>query len=76
MCWVLFTRAANSGPRPLRTTRRSTLAKGLELAEQRFPKAGKIGLDEQWYDWIIAQVLMREAKALIEGNSGQTQEAK
>src|SRR6266542_2051556 len=55
---------------------RVTLAKGLELAEQRFPKAGKIGLDEQWYDWIIAQVLMREAKALIEGNSGQTQEAK
>jgi hypothetical protein len=55
---------------------RATLAKGLELAEARFPKLGKTGLDEQWHDWIIAQVLMREAKALIEGKPGQTQEAK
>jgi len=55
---------------------RVTLAKGLEIAEARFPKAGKGSLDEQWHDWIIAHVLMREAKALIEGKSGQTQEAK
>ena len=55
---------------------RVTLAKGLELAEARFPKPGKASLDEQWHDWIIAHVLMREAKALIEGASGQTQEAK
>jgi serine/threonine protein kinase/Flp pilus assembly protein TadD len=51
---------------------RVTLAKGLELAEARFPKSGKAGLDEQWHDWIIAHVLMREAKALIEGKSAQT----
>ena len=33
-------------------------------------------LDERWHDWIIAHVLMREAKELIEGKSGHTQEAK
>jgi len=55
---------------------RVTLAKGLELAEARFPKPGKTGLDEQWHDWIIAHVLMREASSLIEGAPGQTQEAK
>ena len=51
---------------------RVTLAKGLELAETRFPKPGKASLDEQWHDWIIAHVLMREAKTLIEGKSAQT----
>ena len=55
---------------------RVTLAKGFDIAEKRFPKAGKGSLDEQWHDWIIAHVLMREAKALIEGKPGQTQEAK
>jgi hypothetical protein len=55
---------------------RVTLAKGLELAETRFPKPGNASLDEQWHDWIIAHFLMREAKALIEGKQGQTQEAK
>jgi serine/threonine-protein kinase len=55
---------------------RATLAKGLEIAEARFPKHGKTGLDEQWHDWIIAHVLMREAKALIDGQPGQTQKAK
>jgi serine/threonine protein kinase/Flp pilus assembly protein TadD len=55
---------------------RATLAKGLELAEARFPKPGKTGLDEQWHDWIIAHVLMREAKASIEDKSGQTREGK
>ena len=46
---------------------RVTLAKGLEIAETRFPASGKASLDEQWHDWIVAHVLMREAKALIEG---------
>jgi serine/threonine protein kinase/Flp pilus assembly protein TadD len=55
---------------------RVTMAKGLEIAETRFPKAGKAGLDEQWHDWIIAHVLMREAKALIEGASAQIPETK
>jgi hypothetical protein len=53
-----------------------TLAKGLEIAETRFPKSGKANLDEQWHDWMIAHVLMREAKALIEGASGHTQKVK
>jgi TolA-binding protein len=46
---------------------RVTLAKGLEIANARFPKSGSHSLDEQWHDWIIAHFLMREAKALIEG---------
>jgi eukaryotic-like serine/threonine-protein kinase len=44
---------------------RETFAKGLEIAETRFPKSGK-GLDEQWHDWVIAHALIREAKALLE----------
>ena len=55
---------------------RVTLAKGLELTEKRFPKLGKTGLDEQGYDWIIAHVLMRETKALIEGRPVQSYETK
>jgi tetratricopeptide (TPR) repeat protein len=46
---------------------RATLAKGLEIANARFPKSGRASLDGQWHDWIIAHVLMREARALIEG---------
>ena len=46
---------------------RTTLAKGLELANMRFPKAGKGNLDDQWHDWIYANALMGEAKTLIQG---------
>ena len=46
-----------------------TLAKGLEIANARFPKPGSHSLDEQWHDWIIAHALMREARALIEGGA-------
>ena len=46
---------------------RATLAKGLQSANTRLPKAGQGALDEQWNDWIIAHLLMREAQALIEG---------
>lgn len=55
---------------------RATLTQGIEITEKRFPKAGKTGLDDQWYDWIIAHVLIREAKALIDGNSDPAGEAK
>jgi hypothetical protein len=50
---------------------RATLAKGLAIAEARFPKVDQ-GLDEQWQDWIFAHALMREAKALIGGNTRAT----
>jgi serine/threonine protein kinase/Flp pilus assembly protein TadD len=45
---------------------RTALAQGREIADTRFPKAGKGSLSEQWNDWIIAHALMREAKALME----------
>ena len=50
---------------------RATLAKGVDLADARFAKAGS--LDEQWNDWIIAHALMREAKALIDSPSTSQQ---
>ena len=55
---------------------RATLAKGIEIADMRFPKAGKGSLDEQWNDWIIAHALMREAQALIEGGPETSRQTK
>jgi eukaryotic-like serine/threonine-protein kinase len=49
---------------------RATLASGIDLADRRFPKAGRASLDQQWNDWIIAHALIREARALIEGTAG------
>ena len=46
-----------------------TLAKGVEFANARLPKAGKGSLDDQWNDWIIAHALMREARMLIQSDS-------
>jgi tetratricopeptide (TPR) repeat protein len=48
---------------------RLTLAEGIEIAERKLPKLGSGDLGDGWLDWIIAEVLMREAKALIEGPS-------
>ena len=45
---------------------RATLAKGLAIANERFPKAGTGGLDDLWTDWIFAHTLMREATMLVE----------
>jgi tetratricopeptide (TPR) repeat protein len=50
---------------------RLTLAKGLEIVNTRFPKAGSGDLEDQWQDWIIANVLVREAKELIEGKASE-----
>ncbi len=49
---------------------RATLAQGLKYVESNLPKLDrKTGLDDLWNDWITAQVLVREAKALIEGTA-------
>ena len=45
---------------------RATLAKGVELVETSLPSLEKNTLDEQWNDWIIVQLLMRESQALIQ----------
>ena len=45
---------------------RSTLAKGLEIADLRLARfTAESGPEERANDWIIAQALMREARALI-----------
>jgi len=55
---------------------RAALARGLEIADKKLPKleSGDLGL--HWPDWIFTQVLMREAKALIEGDSKAGDETK
>ena len=40
---------------------RATLREGLEFADARLPKLGR-DLGDDWTDWVIAQILMREAK--------------
>jgi hypothetical protein len=47
----------------------ATLAKGLEIAEKNLPKLDSGDLGEGWLDWIITHALMREARALIEGQA-------
>lgn len=46
---------------------RAALAKAVEIAETKLPKLESGDLGELWGDWIIAHVLMSEAKLLIEG---------
>jgi len=55
----------------------ATLAKG-QIAETKLPKldSGDFGVRWRWIDWIIAQALMREAKALIEGKPATATEKK
>ena len=48
---------------------RAAFTKGLEIAHERLPKLERADLGEFWDEWVFAQVLMREAKALIEGGS-------
>jgi hypothetical protein len=33
------------------------------------PKLGKDRLGDDWNDWVIAQILMREARAMVEGGA-------
>ncbi len=48
----------------------AALTQGLELANERFPKIGIGDLGRDWSDWIIAQALLRQAEALVEGQTG------
>ena len=48
---------------------RASLASGLEIVDKKLPKLEDGSLGEYWADWIFAHVLMREAKALIEGDA-------
>ena len=46
---------------------RIELAKGCEIADTKLPKLESDDLGDNWFDWIIAHTLMREAKMLIDG---------
>jgi tetratricopeptide (TPR) repeat protein len=48
---------------------RAILASGLEFANKKLPNLESGDLGSYWGEWICAQVLMREARALIEGGS-------
>jgi len=48
---------------------RATMLKGSEIAETKLPKIESGDIGDDWVDWLIAHTLMREAKALIEGES-------
>ena len=53
---------------------RVALAKAIELARTKLPQLGRDNLDQDWVDWLIAHILLREAKALVNGEpkaSGQ-----
>ena len=55
---------------------RVALRQGLDIAENKLPKLESGDLGEFWDEWVFAQVLMREAKALIEGGSKAGSETK
>jgi hypothetical protein len=43
-----------------------TLIKGASIVQNQFPQANSGDLGREWPDWLIAHILFREAKALIE----------
>jgi hypothetical protein len=47
---------------------RIAFAKGAELERTKLPKLESGDIGGGWLDWIMAHALMREAKALIEGD--------
>jgi tetratricopeptide (TPR) repeat protein len=53
---------------------RATLARGVELADGKLEPSNKADWGQDWINWIIANALAREARALIEG--GKTNQAK
>ena len=55
---------------------RAALKRGLEIADQKLPgiESGDLGLC--WDEWVFAHMLMREAKALIEGGAEAGDEPK
>jgi len=55
---------------------RAALKRGLQAADQKLPKLESGDLSLYWDEWVFAQVLMREAKALIEGGAKAGEETK
>jgi serine/threonine protein kinase/tetratricopeptide (TPR) repeat protein len=49
---------------------RASLAKGADIVNLKLLKTQNTTLDENWADWLIADILLREAGTLIEGIPG------
>lgn len=54
----------------------AALAKGIAIVETKLPQLDTGDIGVYWVDWIIAQVLMNEAKALVAGKPAQILEGK
>ncbi len=54
----------------------AALARGITIVETKLPQLETVEIGVYWVDWIIAQVLMNEAKALIEGAAANTDPSK
>jgi len=48
---------------------RAAMGKAGEIAEGKLAKRGSGDLGPDWHDWIIPQILLREARGLIEGSA-------
>jgi serine/threonine protein kinase/tetratricopeptide (TPR) repeat protein len=46
---------------------REALAKAAEIADTKLPKIESAGLLDNWADWLIARILLREAQTLVGG---------
>ena len=46
---------------------RAALAKASEFAQTKLPQLGSDNLEQDWVDWLIAHILLSEAKALVNG---------
>jgi serine/threonine protein kinase/Flp pilus assembly protein TadD len=49
---------------------RAALAKASQLAQTKLPQLSAENLEQDWVDWLIAQILLREAQALVAPLSG------
>jgi hypothetical protein len=55
---------------------RAALAKCVDIVNTKLPKLENGALGENWIDWLVAQILLREAQTLIEGQTNTATEKK
>jgi serine/threonine protein kinase/Flp pilus assembly protein TadD len=55
---------------------RAALARGLEIADAKLPKIESGDLGRSWEEWVFADMLMHEARGVIEGSSNTRDESK
>jgi serine/threonine-protein kinase len=53
---------------------RAALARGVAIAQTNLPQRDSGDLGEDWADWLVAHILLREAQALIEAPSAPVAE--